>query len=391
MSNFTIVPVHSPVQEKQFLDVVEGIYRDNAAYVRPLDKDLRGIFDRKKNKFFRHGDAARWLAVDESGRAVGRIAAFVNDKYTKQFPGVGGMGFFECINDPGLAHQLMDEAKTWLLAKGMTAMDGPINFGERDRFWGLVIDQFQHAPYYGQNFNPDYYPQLFTSYGFEVYYNQFIYYRKVHDPLQEKFEQRAQMLMKDSRYTVEMINKKNKDKLAVEFKEVYNKAWGKREGEGFAGMSEAQARGIVNALYPIMDNKLGYFAYFEGEPIGFYIAIPEINAIFKSFRGKFGLWQKLQFLYRLKTGFCRTSVGLVFGVAPDHQGKGVEGLLFKKCSEELIRANVYDDVIITWIGDFNIKMINVIESLGGRMHQSMATLRYLFDRNAPFERHPYKV
>ncbi len=387
----TITEVVTPAHNTAFLTVVNRIYKGNDVYVRPLDKDIEGIFDPKKNKYFRHGKATRWILTNESGETIGRVAAFVNDKYTSQFPGVGGMGFFECIDNREAAFLLLDTAKKWLQEQGMESMDGPINFGERDKFWGLTIENFKQGPYYGQNYNPEYYVKFFTEYGFKEYYQQLLYYRKVDDPLQEKFEERAQRLKSDANYEVRKIDKKDLPKLAREFREVYNKAWGKREGDKFVGMSEAQAAGITKALKPILDDRLAFFAYYKGEPIGFYIGIPELNAIFKKFNGKFGLWQKLQFLYYLKTGTCKTGVGVVFGVDPAHQGKGVEGLIFKYASESIRGKNLYEDVIITWLGDFNLKMINIIESIGGRLTQKMATMRYNFDQNKPFERHPIKT
>ncbi len=383
-----VIEVKELNHRQAFLNVVDKLHGDNKVYVRPLNKDIEAVFDTNKNKYFRHGKAIRWIAVDEQGQTVGRIAAFVNDKYTKQFPGVGGLGFFESTRDQEVAFLLLNTAKQWLMDQGVTAMDGPINFGERDRFWGLTIENFEHPPYYGQNFNPEYYVDFFKNYGFQEYYQQLIYHRRVDDPLQEKFEERAAKLAHDPDYVVNKINRKDMPKLAKEFREVYNKAWGKREGDNFVGMSEAQAKAITKALSPILDNNLGYFAYFKGEPVGFYIGIPELNHIFKRFNGKFGLWQKIQFMYLLKTGSCKTSVGLVFGVDPGHQGKGVEGLIFKKHAAEIQGKNMYDDVIITWIGDFNVKMVNIIEALGGRLIQRMATMRYNFDQNAPFVRHP---
>lgn len=386
-----VIEVSGPEHKKAFLEVVKKIYKSNAYFIRPLDKDIEGVFDPKKNKYFRHGKATRWILQDEQGKTIGRVAAFVNDKYTSQFPKVGGMGFFECIDNKDAAFLLINTAKAWLIDQGMEAMDGPINFGERDKFWGLTIENFRQSPYYGQNYTPEYYLTFFKEYGFEEYYQQLIFYRRIEDPLQEKFEERAARLAKDPDYVVKIIDKRDLPKLAKDFREVYNRAWGKRDGDKFVGMSEAQAKAITGALKPILDNKLGYFAYYKGTAIGFYIAIPELNAIFKKFDGKFGLWQKLQFLFLLKTGSCKTSVGLVFGVDPAHQGKGVEGLIFKRHAEVIQGKNLYDDVIITWLGDFNVKMISIIEALGGRLLQKMATMRYNFDREKAFERHPLKA
>ena len=121
---------------RDFLDVNKIINGNNPNYIQPLDKDVSDVFDEKKNKSFRHGEATRWILKNNDGKLIGRIAAFTNKKYKNKGDDVpvGGIGFFDCISDQEAADMLFDVAKHWLLQKGMQAMDGPINFGERDRW-----------------------------------------------------------------------------------------------------------------------------------------------------------------------------------------------------------------------------------------------------------------
>ncbi|TXC76899.1 hypothetical protein [Luteibaculum oceani] len=383
----TLKEVKSPSDIKAFLNCVDSIYKNNKTYIRPLDKDVERIFDKKKNKAFRHGEICRWILTDSKGKTIGRVAAFINSKHSSQFPGVGGMGFFECIENKEAAFKLIDCAKEWLQNKGMKAMDGSINFGERDEFWGITVENYEQAPYYKQNFTPPYYKEYFEEYGFKVFFNQLVYHRKVNDKLQDKFEERANRLKADPNFTVCCIDKKNLDKYTEDFRSIYNAAWGKRDGKNFKGMSSAQAKSIMKTIKPILDERLLHYAYYKGEPIGFFIGLPEVNQLFKLFNGKFGLLEKLRFITLLKLGRIKTCFGTAFGVDPRFQGKGVEGLLFKNCSEVLIKSP-YEDVIITWLGDFNGKMIHIIEQLGAKQIQKMATYRYIFDENETFERHP---
>ena len=150
---------------KEFLFVNVDLNKNNPAYIRPLDKDIKEVFDPKKNKTFRSGEVVRWILKDDKGKPIGRIAAFTNKKYKNKGDDVpvGGIGFFDCINDQVAADMLFDVAKHWLMQKGMQAMDGPINFGERDRWWGLVVKGTDLSPMYCMNFNPPYYQQLFEK------------------------------------------------------------------------------------------------------------------------------------------------------------------------------------------------------------------------------------
>src|SRR5690606_29232757 len=133
-----------------------------------LDIETNSVFDPSKSKSFESGDGIRWLLQNNEGVYIGRIAAFSNLKSIASYELLaGGCGFFECINSQDAAKLLFDTARTWLESKGMEAMDGPINFGDRDKWWGLLVDGF-HEPCYQCNYNPPYYQELFETYGFKT-------------------------------------------------------------------------------------------------------------------------------------------------------------------------------------------------------------------------------
>ena len=190
-----VLEVNTPRLRAAFLEVNVELYAGDPNYIRPLDKDVEEVFDPTKNKAFRFGEAIRWILVDEKGQKIGRVAAFVNKRYrTKgdQYP-VGGMGFFDCINDQSAANLLFDTAKAWLIARGMEGMDGPINFGERDRWWGLIVEGFQ-PPLYCMNYNKPYYRQLFEGYGFKPFFDQICFGL---DPTKEISQKLIDMLLRN--------------------------------------------------------------------------------------------------------------------------------------------------------------------------------------------------
>src|ERR1700742_4928452 len=159
-----LIEVTTPSLAKEFLGVNVEINRSIPGYIRPIDKEIEEVFDPKQNKAFRQGELARWILKDED-RTIGRIAAFVNKKYRNKGDDVpvGGIGFFDCINNQEAADLLFDVARHWLSQRGMEAMDGPINFGERDKWWGLLVEGF-NEPLWSMNFNPPYYSTLFENY-----------------------------------------------------------------------------------------------------------------------------------------------------------------------------------------------------------------------------------
>lgn len=384
--------------EQDFLAVNVLINKKDPNYIQPLDKDIRDVFDREKNKAFRHGEATRWILKDEKGNLAGRIAAFINRKYRNkgdEVP-VGGIGFFDCINDQRAADLLFDVAKHWLLQKGMQAMDGPINFGERDRWWGLLVKGFE-PPVYCLNYNQPYYQSLFENYGFKPFFNQVCFALKVANRLQEKFYQRHAECAKNPDLSSAHIKKDQLEKFAKDFAVVYNKAWA-----GHGGMKQLEEKVVLKmfkSMKPVMDENISWFVYHKNEPIALWLNLPDLNQWFKHLHGKFGLLDKLRFLWIKKTKPCNKFVGLVFGVVPEWQGKGIDSYMIvegAKVIQNLSIVNgeyisgkpIYSDYEMQWIGEFNPKMINVAENLGTYRSRILVTYRYLFDQTREFKPHP---
>jgi len=376
--------VTSEADKKLFLEVAVDLYKGDPSYIRPLDKDINEVFDPEKNKFFKRGECERWILKDDNGKAIGRIAAFVNRQYKQEQP-TGGIGFFECIDDQGAANFILDHCKTWLKARGMEAMDGPINFGERDKWWGLVVDGY-YEPLFGMNYNPPYYKKLFENYGFKVYFNQVCFAMKVNVKLDDKYYQRHAAIAEDKNYKAVHIKKGQIEKFAKDFTYIYNKAWA-----GHGGGKSLEERTVIKmfqTMKPVMDEEITWFVYYKEEPVALWVNLPDLNQFFKHMNGKFGLLQKLRFLLLQRFGKCSRFVGLVFGIIPEFQGKGVDAYMIVEGAKVIQPKARYEDYEMQWIGDFNPKMMNIAQSLGTQRSRTLSTYRYLFDRTKEFKRHP---
>lgn len=378
-----LVEVNDSKQERLFLDLPDKIYKEDNQWIKPLDQDLEKVFDPKKNKLFnKKGKLIRWNLFSGTDEHIGRIAAFVNPTYEGKQP-VGGFGFFECINDQLAANYMFDEAKKWLQEQGMETMDGPINFGERDQWWGLLVEGF-YEPLYCMNYNPEYYIQLFENYGFKTYFNQECFAMKLNAELQDKFIKRHEDVDKLGVFRAEHLKKKDLMKYAKDFHEVYNKAWATHGGGKEMALKQAQL--IFKTMKPVIDEKLVWFVYKGDQPIAFWLNLPDLNQYFKYLNGKFGLFQKIQFMYhKLFTKNSRI-VGIAFGVIPEYHGKGVDHYMIMEGRKGLMQTS-YVEYEMQWIGDFNPKMINVAKSLGADLSRRLRTYRYHFDTTREIERH----
>ena len=385
-------------QAKDFIAVNVIINRNDPNYIRPLDKDVNEVFDPAKNKTFRQGKVIRWILTNSKNELIGRIAAFTNRKYRTKGDDVpvGGIGFFDCINDQDAADMLFDVAKHWLMQQGMEAMDGPINFGERERWWGLLVKGFT-PPLYCINYNPPYYQALFEHYGFKRFFNQVCFSLKVGERLQQKFYDRHRECAKNPDYSSAHIRKNQLEKFADDFTIIYNKAFA-----GHGGMKQLERKVVIKlfqSMKPVIDERICWFVYHKGEPIGMWMNLPDLNQWFKHLNGKFDLFHKLKFLWLKATIRPGKFTGIAFGVVPEFQAKGVDSYMIVEGAKVIQNITIengkyitgkplYEDYEMQWIGEFNPKMINIAEGLGTYRSRILTTYRYLFDRTKEFKPHP---
>ncbi len=380
-----IIKVTSNNEKKDFIKVASIIYKDQKNWIRPLDKDIESVFNKKTNKAFRKGHVERWILLDNN-KLIGRIAAFYlkNNSDNNKLK-VGGCGFFECINSQEAANILFDTSKNWLKENGYESMDGPINFGERDKWWGCLVEGFEIDPNYLQNYGMPYYKNLFENYGFKLLFRQLTFLKKIRTPLSEKLALKAEKALKDPDYHFETLEKKNIDKYIEDFTKIYNDAWSKYPGVSKLELSQAKL--LFSQLKPILDEKILWFAYHNRDPVGFFISIPEMNQIFRYVNGKLDFIGKLKTFYHLKIKkSCKKMMGLVFGIVPKHQGKGVDGALIMASRETIQEKLSYEDLELNWIPDFNTSMIKVAEQVQVKLGKIHHTYRYNFDRSVAVKR-----
>jgi GNAT superfamily N-acetyltransferase len=374
-------------QATRWLDVPNNVYANDRNYIPHIRQDIEGIFDPQKNKLFSQGEAKRWLLCAGDSEPIGRIAAFYSKKYSDaQRQKTGGIGFFECIEDDLAARTLLSAAIDWLVSIGVEAIDGPINFGEKEAYWGLLIENFSDMSSFRMNYNPPYYKRFFEQAGFQIYYEQLCYKRDLHVPAQEVFVRKSELLMQDTSFRVTNARERSQEQIAQDFVTIYNAAWAVHEG--FKPMKPEQARKAIQAMRPIMDRDIMVFAYHNDRPIGFYINLPEVNEFMQYVNGNLNALGMVRFLYYKFFGKRNTMVGIVFGVDQAYHGRGVEGAMIKYCEEYIVPLNRYHETILTWIGDFNPKMIRIAENLGATLYRKLATYRLYVDSSKPFERHP---
>lgn len=379
------------VNDKQTIDefhrLPEKLHGDNPNWIPSLRMMVENTFDPGQNAKFKIGDAKRWL-VKKDGVCKGRIAAFFDSDYDQGYAQpTGGCGFFECANDEDVAFLLFDTAKAWLARNGMQAMDGPINFGENFFHWGLLAEGFVQQTF-GMQYHPEYYLRFFEKYGFNTFYEQYSYSLDVtHPDLPERFWKIAEWVVKKPAYDFRHFTFKNQDKFIADFIEIHRQAW---NGHGnYKPVRHEQLKEMLRDAKLFLDEEFIWYVYHNGQPIAFLMMIPDLNQIIKKLgSGKLHLLNIIKLLYfKAVKSISRCRV-IVLGVIPKYQNRGVESGIFLHLKKAMLQKPWYNDMEMSWVGDFNPKMMALLKLFGAKKTLTHLTMRYLFDSDKPFARAP---
>lgn len=358
-----IQEVNSPALLEDFINVHRIIYKGNNDWICPLDKDIIKVFNPNENIHFKTGKAKQWLLCSDKNEFIGRIAAFYDTNHFKQNEQVGGIGFYECIDDLKASKLLFETATNWLKQEGITLAYGPINFGEKNAFWGLMVSGYKN-PSYKENFNWPYYEKHFLNYGFTQHTEQTTSEITKDTFDFERFKKLSERVLNNPEYTFEHFKMNELEKFGKHFVEIYNKAWQHRED--FVPMTQERITAEMLELKPIILEEAIWFAYANGKPIGFYVSVIDVNQIFKQLNGKMNLFAKIKFLYHKTFGIVTRIRGEVFGVIPEYQEKGIETGMIMKLYYFIEKHPQLNTSELGWIGDFNPKMHGLFEKLGAK-------------------------
>ncbi len=387
-----IIEIKSEAERREFSSFPRRLYKDDPFWASPLDNTIESVFDRNKNHAFGHGEATRWLLRDDNNMIIGRIAAFIDKvRSAANRQHTGGVGFFEVIENKEAAFMLFDTAREWLSSRGMEAMDGPVNFGENDNFWGLLVDGFMHQSY-GMPYNKRYYRDFFEEYGFRNYFEQYSYHRTVRgsDNKIENFPERimkiAEWLSKRPGYSFRHFELGNSRKYIENICEIYNTTWIYLK-EDFTPLDPVILETSLMSAKPILDEELIWFAYYYDKPIGFFVLLPDLNQILRHLNGKLNALSLIKLgYYRLTNKITRVRA-VVGGVIHSHQNTGVESAIFYHLYQVFKRKKWLKMLELSWVGDYNPKMLAIYEALGAKRAKIHITFRYMINKSLPFIRY----
>jgi len=368
-------PVEGWWDRKAFIDWPYEFYPNRyPQWVPPLRRDVKSTLAPSSNAFFEHGDMQLFLAEDASGAAVGRVAGIVNGMHLQKYEDATGFfGFFECVDDYGVAEALFDAAADWLREQGLRRMRGPANPSLNDTA-GLLVDGFQFHPSILMPYNPPYYEDFLGRYGFERIMTMWSFYAHIKYAKMERLRRGTEIAKRRTPgLEVRTLDMDRFDEEARVVREIYNEAWS--DNWGHVSMTEAEFEQLADELKQIVDPNMVFFVEHEGEPVAFSAALPDLNEALRHVPdGRLFPLGLPKLLLNAHYGIDNLRMPLM-GVRPEYRGKGIDAMLILETMESAI-PNDYVGCETSWILDTNDRLLNMIDKIGATQDKEYAMFEF---------------
>ncbi len=348
----------------EFIRCPWKVYRGNPNWVPPLISEMRFLFS-DKNPFFRHAEAAYFLAR-KGGDVVGRIAAIIDRNHINVHNEQAGFfGFFECLPDPAAAAGLLDAASAWLRERDIEIMRGPMNPSTNDEC-GFLLEGFDSPPMIMMTYTPPYYLDYMERCGLTKSKDLYAYLSLIAEVTAGG---RLEKLASGVRNRVPGLTARPADmknfqhELAV-VKDIYNSAWS--HNWGFVPMTDEEIESMAKRLKPLIVPELLIMAEVHGDPAAFFMGVPDYNQVLKRINGRLGPIGILKFLwYSRRISDLRV---LTVGVKEEYRKKGIEGLLYLESFKAAMKRG-YRRAEMSWVLEDNVLMQRGCELMGGRLYK----------------------
>ena len=348
-------------QVKQFLDLPFRIYRQIPHWVPPLAGDAARMLDRQRHPFYRHSEAAFFLALDQTRQAVGRLAILNNRNYNAfNQSDTSFFYLFECEDRPEIAQDLFDAAFGWARSRNLREIRGPKGFSALDGM-GLLVKGFEHRPAFGIPYNPPYYDSMIKSVGFEPDGELVSGYLEGENyQLPEKILQISDLIKQRRGLHVARFNsRRDLRALVPKLKELYNASLGGTSGN--VPLTDEEVHSIANQMLWFADPALIKIIMKDDQPVGFLFAYPDISAAVQRTGGRlfpfgwFLMWQELRCTKWLNINGA--------GIIEQYRGLGGTALLFSELFKTVIDSR-FEHADIVQIGLENDRMQRELRDLG---------------------------
>ncbi len=379
--SYNVELVQSSQQVDAFHQLPFQIYEEYPQWAPPFRSEIENIFDEQENAFFSKGECERYL-IKNGEEVVGRFAVMNTPERDKVLePTMGGIGFVEMIDDPMVAVTMINFARQWHQERGYNAMRGPINFGENDTYWGLLVENYEEPPIYGMFYHPPYYKELLEATGAQKLDDHWSYKREFDKPIPERMQRITDRIESREGVTLRPLDKKNIYRDAEYIRQIYNDAWSNQDiterEEEFTELTQDTVENMINKLKPVLIPESVLIAFVDGDPASFVVCVPDLNEVSKETGGRLRWWHYPKLLwFKRRAKHLRT---LVFGTRPKYRKMGLEALTFTRGIQFTKEAAPTLEYLEgAWVSENNWLMQRSLEALGCYHHKTHRTYKWEF-------------
>jgi hypothetical protein len=361
MNGIYVTPVRGGEDLNEFINLPWNIYADSSNWIPPLRGEVRRLLDTQRHPFWQFAERVLFLAR-RGEEVVGRIAAIVDRNHNRfHNERMGIWGFFECVDDKNVARALFTEAEEWILSQGMGFMRGPLNPSTNYEA-GLLVEGFQYAPTIMMTYNLPYYEELVESQGFSREKDLIALIVKEGHQSSQRVERLARRIVHKSNVQIRPLNIKDLETEVALIGEIYTECWS--NNWGFVPLTKAELGEMARNLKRFADPDLIFFLYYNDDPAGLGLVLPDINPLLKRLNGDIGLSVFIKIaLYRKEVTGLRA---MLFGIRKIYQNLGLP-LVALDYMQRTGRNKNYQYIELGWNLEDNDAINQFDQEVGGKV------------------------
>jgi len=351
-----------------FIQVAFEVYRDDPAWVAPLHMEISDRLTPEKNPFFQHADVALFTAW-RNGKAVGRISAQVDHEHLRiHDDNVGFFGFFDTVDDPGVAAALLAAAESWLGSRGMTVMRGPFSLSINEET-GMLVEGFDSPPTIMSPHHRSYQGALAEGAGLHKAKDCYGWKYQV-APAPARAQKALETIQSLPEVRFRSVRPSKLKKEVRDILDVFNDAW--QHNWGFVPATDAEAKKMAADLQLILDKELSFFAEIDGRPVAICVCLPNLNEVIADFDGRLNPIKIGKLIWRLKIRRPKSARLMLLGVRAELRGKKRYAPLATAVIAELVRRGLkegYEWAELGWTLEDNRLINAAIQSMGAHIYK----------------------
>ncbi len=323
---------------RAFVHFPNQLYKDNPCYVPQIESMDRDTLTPEKNHAFEVCEGKYWLAYNEKGDVVGRVAGIINRKYNeKKKEKVCRFGWIDFIDDHNVSKTLLDTVEHYAKEKGMDTMNGPMGFLEFDAA-GVLVEGFDKLPTAYGKYNAPYYEEHLTQLGYKKDADYVEYLIKVPEVIPERYERMAQLVsVKNSLHQAVFHNRKELEPYLDDVFRCLNSAYSQLHG--FSELSPGQCEDLKKQF--VTNINVDYVSIVldsDDHVVGFGAALPSLSKAMQKAKGSLFPFGWMYMLNALKQN--DTIDLLLIAIDEKYKNKGVNAMIFDKFAKGITKNGI---------------------------------------------------